>query len=38
MTTKTSVPQAESPTFHEETPVQPVYVTKVIVHDDDAFK
>ena len=38
MTTETSVPQTESPTLHEETPVQPVYVNKVIVHDDDAFK
>jgi hypothetical protein len=37
MTTETSVPQTESPTLHEETPVQPVYVNKVIVHDDDAF-
>ena len=37
MTTETSVPQTESPTVHEETPVQPVYVNKVIVHDDDAF-
>ena len=37
MTTETSVPQAESSTVHEETPVQPVYVNKVIVHDDDAF-
>ena len=37
MTTKTSVLQAESPTFHEETPVQPVYVNKVIVHDDAGF-
>ena len=37
MTTETSVPQTESSTVHEETPVQPVYVNKVIVHDDDAF-
>lgn len=37
MTTETSVTQAESSTLHEETPVQPVYVNKVIVHDDDAF-
>ena len=37
MTTETSVPQAELSTVHEATPVQPVYVNKVIVHDDDAF-
>ena len=37
MTTETSVPQTESSTVHEETPVQPVYVNKVIMHDDDAF-
>ncbi|OFN79365.1 hypothetical protein [Neisseria sp. HMSC064E01] len=37
MATEISVPQAESSTVYEETPVQPVYVNKVIVHDDDAF-
>ena len=37
MTTEKSVSQTESPILQEETPVQPVYVNKVIVHDDDAF-
>jgi len=37
MTTETSVSQTEPPVVNEETSVQPVYVNKVIVHDDDAF-
>lgn len=37
MTTETSASQTESPVVNEETSVQPVYVNKVIVHDDDAF-
>jgi len=37
MTTEKSVSQTESPILQEETPVQPVYVNKLIVHDDDAF-
>ena len=36
MTTETSVSQTEPPVVNEETSVQPVYVNKVIVHDDDA--
>lgn len=36
MTTETSVSQIEPPVVNEETSVQPVYVNKVIVHDDDA--
>lgn len=38
MTTETSASQTEPPVVNEETSVQPVYVNKVIVHDDDAFK
>jgi len=37
MTTETSASQTEPPVVNEETSVQPVYVNKVIVHDDDAF-
>ena len=37
MTTETSASQTEPPVANEETSVQPVYVNKVIVHDDDAF-
>ena len=37
MATETSASQTESPVVNEETSVQPVYVNKVIVHDDDAF-
>lgn len=36
MTTETSASQTEPPVVNEETSVQPVYVNKVIVHDDDA--
>ncbi len=36
MTTETSASQTEPPVANEETSVQPVYVNKVIVHDDDA--
>ena len=36
MATETSASQTESPVVNEETSVQPVYVNKVIVHDDDA--
>lgn len=38
MTTETSVSQTEPPVVNEETSVQPVYVNKVIVHDDDAYE
>ena len=38
MTTETSASQTESPVVNEETSVQPVYVNKVIVHDDDAYE
>lgn len=37
MATETSASQTEPPVVNEETSVQPVYVNKVIVHDDDAF-
>jgi len=37
MATETSASQTEPPVANEETSVQPVYVNKVIVHDDDAF-
>ena len=36
MATETSASQTESPVVNEETSVQPVYVNKVIVPDDDA--
>ena len=36
MATETSASQTEPPVANEETSVQPVYVNKVIVHDDDA--
>ncbi len=38
MTTETSASQTEPPVVNEETSVQPVYVNKVIVHDDDAYE
>ena len=38
MATETSASQTEPPVVNEETSVQLVYVNKVIVHDDDAFK
>ncbi len=38
MTTETSASQTEPPVVNEETLVQPVYVNKVIVHDDDAYE
>ena len=38
MATETSALQTESPVVNEETSVQPVYVNKVIVHDDDAYE
>ena len=38
MATETSASQTEPPVVNEETSVQPVYVNKVIVHDDDAYE
>lgn len=38
MTTETSASQTEPPVVNEETSVQPVYVNKVIVHDDEAYE
>ena len=38
MATETSTSQTEPPVVNEETSVQPVYVNKVIVHDDDAYE
>lgn len=38
MITETSASQTEPPVVNEETSVQPVYVNKVIVHDDDAYE
>lgn len=38
MATETSTSQTEPPVVNEETSVHPVYVNKVIVHDDDAYE
>ena len=38
MATETSASQTEPPVVNEETSVQPDYVNKVIVHDDDAYE
>ena len=38
MATEISASQTEPPVVNEETSVQPVYVNKVIVHDDDAYE
>ena len=38
MATETSTSQIEPPVVNEETSVHPVYVNKVIVHDDDAYE